>query len=97
MSEFSIKINVGGRIYPITVQEDEEEAVRKAQDKIAQDLKVLEANYAIRDKQDLLAMLLLQYASENVKQQTTQNQNIEATEKLSEVENILKDYLEHSL
>ncbi|MCI5055688.1 MAG: cell division protein ZapA [Flavobacteriales bacterium] len=94
MSEFSIKINVAGRVYPLTIEEHEEVSIRKAQERIAKDLKALENNYAIRDKQDLLAMLLLQYASEIERNEVKREENTQAIEKLSKVESLLKDYLE---
>jgi len=64
MSEFSIKVTIAGRTYPLTVKRDEEEAVRKAAKEINESVKVFQDNYAVKDKQDLLAMIALQVASE---------------------------------
>ena len=64
MSELSIKVNIANRVYPLSVQRDEEEEVRKAATFINQRLKELEANFAVKDKLDLLAMLALELTME---------------------------------
>lgn len=63
MSQLSIKVSIAGRIYPITVQADEEERVRKAAMEVEHNLKLLQDNYVVKDKQDLLAMTALQNAT----------------------------------
>ena len=64
MSELSIKVNIANRTYPLTVQMDEEEEVRKAAAYINDRLKVLESGFAVKDKLDLLAMLALELTLE---------------------------------
>ncbi len=64
MSELSIKVTIGGRIYPITVSASEEDKVRAAAKKVDDNLKMLLSSYAVKDKQDLLAMTALQLATE---------------------------------
>ena len=66
MKDLSIKVNIAGRIYPLTVQQDEEENIRKATKAIEEMLKDYEQNYAVKDKQDLLAMCALQYATQKI-------------------------------
>lgn len=66
MSELSIKVNIGGRSYPLTIKRNEEEKIRKAASKINENLKELKNNYAVIDTQDLLAMTVLQYATDSV-------------------------------
>ena len=66
MSELSIKVSIGGRSYPLTIKRSEEEKIRKAASEINKNLKELKNNYAVVDTQDLLAMTLLQYATESV-------------------------------
>lgn len=67
MSSLSIKVNIGGRVYPLTIDPQEEEFIRKAADRINANIKELQDNYAVRDMQDLLAMTTLQYATEVIK------------------------------
>ncbi len=67
MSDLSINVNIGGRTYPLTISRNEEEQIRKAVSEINKNIKDLKENYAVKDMQDLLAMTVLQYASETVK------------------------------
>ena len=67
MSDLSINVNIGGRSYPLTISRNEEEQIRKAVSEINNNIKNLKENYAVKDMQDLLAMTVLQYASETVK------------------------------
>ena len=53
-----IKLNIGDRIYPLTIQRSEETDFREAAKIIEKTIKNLEENYSVRDKQDLLAMCL---------------------------------------
>ena len=66
MKELSIKVNIAGRVYPLTVKQEEEESIRKAVKEIEQMVKDYEQNYAVKDKQDLLAMCALQYSTEKI-------------------------------
>ena len=59
----SIKIKIANRTYPMTINRESEESVRKSVKKIAERIKFYETNYAINDRQDLLAMCLIEVAS----------------------------------
>jgi cell division protein ZapA len=80
MSELSIKVNIANRVYPLQVQRDEEEEVRKAATYINERLKELESSFAVKDKLDLLAMLALEltmekgHGKEEVMNEKTENQ-----------------------
>ena len=63
MSELSIKVTIAGRTYPLTIKRDEEEMIRKAAKSIDEQISRFGANYAVKDKQDLLAMTALQLAT----------------------------------
>ena len=64
MSDLSIKVNIAGRVYPLNINRDQEENVRKAAKHINAEIKKLQDNYAVRDVQDLLAMTALQLANQ---------------------------------
>ena len=66
MSSLSIKVNIGGRSYPLTISRKEEERIRKAASDINKNIDKLKGNYAVKDVQDLLAMTALQYATKSV-------------------------------
>ncbi len=59
-----IKVTIAGRTYPLKVTADEEEHVRKAVDFIDERIKLIEKKYAIKDIQDVQALILLELASE---------------------------------
>ncbi|WP_339706337.1 cell division protein ZapA [uncultured Kriegella sp.] len=61
--KLKIKLSIADRIYPLTIDPSQEEGLRKAAKNIEQLAKKFEQNYAVRDKQDVLAMCALQFAS----------------------------------
>ena len=88
--KLSIKLHIANRIYPMKIERKSEEYIRNAVKQIEGRLKYYEENYAIKDKQDLLAMCLIEYAS---KFESVNNKNVVEddgfTEKLTEIESIL--------
>jgi cell division protein ZapA len=65
MSEqLKIKLSVANRVYPLTIAPSQEEGLRKAAKKIEIMINQFEQNYSVRDKQDVLAMCALQFASQ---------------------------------
>jgi len=71
-------------MYPLTVDGREEAQLQKAAEELAKKFKAFEQSYAVRDKQDLLAMCALQYATEALKQQEQTNEHI--TQRLTKLE-----------
>ena len=64
MNKLKINIVIAGRTYPLSVNNTkEEEAMRKAANAINKLISKYEQNYAVSDKQDVLAMSALQFAS----------------------------------
>ena len=88
--KLSIKLHIANRIYPMKIERESEEYIRNAVKQIEGRLNFFEESYAIKDKQDLLAMCLIEYAS---KFESVNNKNIVEddgfTEKLTEIEAIL--------
>ncbi len=93
MSEISIKVNIGSRVYPLTVKAEEEENVRKAAKLINDNIKNLEENYAVKDKQDLLAMTALEYASKTLEKKSGTVEDEKTLLRLKEIDTHLNDYL----
>mgnify|MGYP000173897093 CR=1 FL=1 len=94
MGELSIKIKIANRVYPLTVNADEEEGIRNAAEKINQSITDFERLYDVKDKQDLLAMAALKVASRNFELENkgiVNNGNIEAD--LTQVEALLDQHL----
>jgi cell division protein ZapA len=65
MGELSIKIKIANRVYPLTVDASEEEGIRNAAEKINNSIDDFERLYAVKDKQDLIAMAALKVATRN--------------------------------
>lgn len=63
MSDLSIKVNIAGRTYPLTIDREEEEMIRKAAKLVDESVRKFQQSYAVKDKQDLLAMTALNYAT----------------------------------
>lgn len=93
-NKLKIKLSIADRVYPLTIEANQEEGLRKAAKKIEAMIKQFEQNYAVRDKQDVLAMCALQFASQ-VEQKAI---NIETDqtaleEKLKALDELLKAQL----
>ncbi len=67
MATQRIKLTIASRQYPLTVPSEEEEIVRQAAKEINDTLKIFEEKYAVSDKQDALAMAVIQYATKDFK------------------------------
>ena len=79
MSEkLKIKISIADRVYPLTVEPSQEEGLRSASKKIDAMIKQFEQSYAVRDKQDVLAMCALQFAAQVEQKQITSTQDNES-------------------
>jgi cell division protein ZapA len=87
-----IKISIADRVYPLTINYEQEEAIRKAAKQIDAMIKEFEENYAVRDKQDLLAMCALELASKD--EQVKINQTEDQIQTLQLLNKINKDLSE---
>ena len=90
MDKLSIKLHIANRIYPMKIERKSEEFIRNAVKEIKERLKFYEENYEIKDKQDLLAMCLIEYAS---KFESISNKKVVEddglSEKLAEIDALL--------
>ncbi len=94
MGEISIKITIAERIYPLKVEMEEEENVRKAAKIINDRIKEFQDNYAVKDKQDLLAMCVLQFATDSLKidpKKMIADNGV--SERVAELDKLLTNYL----
>ena len=92
--KLKIKLSIADRVYPMSINPKQEEALRKATKSIEQMIKQFEQNYAVRDKQDVLAMCALQFASKTVQM------TIDDHGEVAEIEDKLKNlnlFLEQQL
>lgn len=96
MGKLKINIVIAGRTYPLSVNTtQEEEGMRKAAATINQLIAKYEQNYAVSDKQDVLAMCALQFASKlKISELSSQSENTEALQKINELTKLVSDHLE---
>lgn len=80
-----IKVTIADRVYPMSISASQEASLRSSATKINATIKKLEENYAVRDKQDVLAMCALQYAAK-----LEQNDNNISLSKESSDEKVLE-------
>ncbi len=95
MEKLKINIVIAGRTYPLSVNNTkEEEGMRKAATAINNLISMYEQNYAVSDKQDVLAMSALQFASKleilSLDKNDTKKEEIE---KLNELTNLVSSHL----
>jgi len=92
--KLKIKISIADRVYPLTVNPAQEEGLRSASKKIDAMIKQFEENYAVRDKQDVLAMCALQFAAQVEQKQIDKSTDLEeALERLKDMDERLDGLL----
>lgn len=91
MADVSLKISIAGRTYPLTVKQEDEQAVLLAAKMINEKVKEFELNYSVRDKQDLLAMSALNLLAA---QQNLPRKSPELEKELNQLDLFVSDYLQ---
>ncbi|WP_432410402.1 cell division protein ZapA [Rasiella sp. SM2506] len=89
-----IKLSIADRVYPLNIPPEQEEGLRKASKKIEAMIKQFENSYAVRDKQDVLAMCALQFATQvEQKNIDTQTDTQQVEEQLKALNQLLQEHL----
>ncbi len=97
MGEKSVKINIAGRSYPIKVDATEEAFVNEAAELINKRVASLEKGFVVKDKQDLLALTALQFATQYLEAQTKVVDDKDGLlARLAEVDDLLDAHLAKS-
>ena len=87
-----IKLTIANRVYPLNVPLEQEEGLRTASKKIDLMLKHFEDNYAVKDKQDVLAMCALQLATQTEEENLSEAKvNEEVNSRLEKINQSIKD------
>lgn len=98
MSELSIKVSIGERIYPLKIRSEDEENVRKAAQRINERLLEYETKFGFADRKDALAMIALEFSVDLLSEQVNgpglepRDQNL-----IQEIEQKLDDILKNTL
>lgn len=97
MKEQLISVIIAERPYRLSVKSEEEEQLfREAGRLIREKMTEYGSAYAFRDKQDLLAMVTLQFAVESLKVSLAKEGQSLLEQKLTKLERILDDQLNDS-
>ncbi len=62
--ELSINVNIAGRPYKLSINREDEEKIRIAAKNINEKVKRIQEHFAVKDKQDPLAMAALEICTE---------------------------------
>ncbi|MGW1456357.1 MULTISPECIES: cell division protein ZapA [Salegentibacter] len=92
--KLKIKLSIADRVYPLTINPQQEEGLRKAAKKIEAMIKQFEQSYAVRDKQDVLAMCALQFAAQTEQKDIDRSTDtLKAEDKLKSLNDLLQKHL----
>ena len=94
--KIKIRVTIANRVYPLNISSpDEEEGMRKAAKKINDLVTRFEQDYAVSDKQDVLAMCALQFASAlEINEINSDNAVNDATKRLADLHQLLVEKLD---
>ena len=94
MDELSISVPVAERTYRLAIEKEHEELFRKAAKLIDNSIRDYSASYAYKDKQDLLAMVALEYATSYLQnEQLLSDQETRLEIQLLEMDHLLDEQL----
>jgi len=94
MSSLKITVNIADREYRLNIDRSKEEEIRNVVSKINDSLRKYAENFEFKDKQDLLAMVVLQNAIRNKElEQEVEFQQKQLTGKLEEIDRLLTEQL----
>ena len=96
MSEINIKVEVAGSIFPLKVNAEDEQNIKEAVELINNKIVELEKSYAVKDKREVLSMVLLQLVSQLYKQANTAERELSNLKQLfADVEVMLKEHIQN--
>ncbi len=87
MAKISLKVNIAGRSYPLTINESEKQDILSAVENINSAIGHLKKSYAVKDPQDLIAMTALQLI---LKKDSNQKSSDKAALDLGPIDEALK-------
>ena len=97
MGETTITVTIAERPYRLKIEESEEEVVRNSAKLINKKISEYSQVYFYKDKQDLLAMVALDFSSNKLEiEKRKQEDEIITLEKISEINNSVIDCLKET-
>jgi cell division protein ZapA (FtsZ GTPase activity inhibitor) len=96
MSEVNIKVEVAGSVFPLKVNANDELNIKEAVDLINKKIAEFEKTYAMKDKKDVMAMVMLQLVAQFYTQATTAEKELSNLKTLfADVEDMLKIHIKN--
>ncbi len=94
MSSLKITVNIADREYRLNIPREKEEAIRRVAQSVNESIKKYAENFEFKDKQDLLAMVVLQNAIRNKElEQEVEFQQSQLSGKLEEIDRVISQKL----
>ncbi len=93
--KLSIKINIGNTYYPMRINRNEEEIIRRAAKIINDKLTQYQNKYAEREPFDLLAMTSLQYVKQLLECENKNDVSL-LNEEIKQINEELEHFIEHN-
>lgn len=95
MDELSITVVIADRPYKLKVDRNEEEGLRKAAKVIEEQMEKYATYFQFKDKQDLLAMVALQFSASTIDlEEQVKYRDNEMLEKLTDIDELLTAHLD---
>lgn len=95
MNELSITVVIADRPYKLKVERSEEEGLRKAAKVIEEQIEKYAGSFQFKDKQDLLAMVALQFSVSTIElEEQVRYRDNEMLDKLAEIDKVLTEHLD---
>ena len=96
MSDLNIKVEIAGSIFPLKIHAADEQNIREAVNMINNKLHEFEKAYAVKDKKDMLAMVMLHLVSQLYKQANSAEKELSNLKQLfADVEEMLKLHIQN--
>jgi len=96
MSEVNIKVEIDGSVFPLKINAEDEQNIREAVNLINTKIAEFEKIYAVKDKKDVLGMVMLQLVSHYYKQAHTAEKELSSLKGLfADVEEMLRIHLQN--
>lgn len=93
MTEVTVNLNIAGRNYPLKVNKEDVAALTEAEKMINARIELYEKNFSVKDKQDLLAMCIINFANEVSRKQAEIKEYEHIALQLKDTEQYLNTYL----
>lgn len=97
MTEIAVNLTIAGRNYPLKVNAVDVDNLKEAEKMINDKINLYEKSFSVKDKQDLLAMCIINFASEITRKQSEIKNYENIALQLKDTEQYLNNYLNKSV